>query len=246
MMTGTTPTLDMTNCMSDDTGSGLLTPVSQFISDIKALKPNDADNQILVAAITGPASPYTVAWLPQSGGQNTQPGELWPVIEHSCGAAGGDDVNPEATMNPTDGSFGDPGVRISQFVNAFPNSVLASICDASYAKSMATIAAKLGALITPPCITGQIQTDSQGQPMCSVVEHLVDMQNNKKDIALQNCNENGGALPCWTLTMGGMNCGGAQLSVMDPPGTNNNSENSTVNCSICLPVPVGSTPQPGC
>ncbi len=51
-MTGTTPTLDMTNCMSNDTGSGLLTPVSQFISDIKALK-TDPDNQILVAAITG-------------------------------------------------------------------------------------------------------------------------------------------------------------------------------------------------
>ena len=78
MMTGTTPTLDMTNCMSNDTGSGLLTPVSQFISDIKALKP-DPDNQILVAAITAPAAPYTVAWVPESGGQNTQPGELWPA-----------------------------------------------------------------------------------------------------------------------------------------------------------------------
>jgi hypothetical protein len=246
MMTGATPTLDLTNCMSDDTGGGLLTPVSQFISDIKALKPTDADNQILVAAISAPATPYTVAWLPQSGGQNTQPGEVWPTIEHSCGAAGGDDVNPEAKMNPTDGSFGDPGVRIAQFVNAFPNSVLASICDASYASSMQAIATKLGQLITPPCITGQIQNDSMNQPMCSVVEHLTDMQGNKKDIALQNCNENGGALPCWTLTTGGMNCGGKQLNVMDPPGTNNNSENSTVNCSICLPVPAGSTPQSGC
>ena len=112
MTTGATRTLDMTNCMSNDTASGLLTPVSQFVSDIKALK-TDPDNQILVAAITAPASPYTVAYLPQSGGQNTQPGEVWPVIEHSCGAAGADDVNPKATMHPTDGSFGDPGVRIS-------------------------------------------------------------------------------------------------------------------------------------
>ena len=37
-MTGSTPTLNLTNCISDDTG-GLLTPVSQFVSDIKALKP---------------------------------------------------------------------------------------------------------------------------------------------------------------------------------------------------------------
>jgi len=245
-MTGSTPTLDLTNCISDDTGGGLLTPVSQFVSDIKALKPNDPDNTILVAAITAPPLPYTVAYLPQSGGQNTQPGEVWPVIEHSCGAVGGDDVNPKATIHTTDGSFGDPGVRISQFVNAFQNSVLASICDASYASSMQAIATKLGQLITPPCIKGKIQTDSQGQPLCSVVEHLTDMQGNKKDIALQNCAENGGALPCWTSTTNAMNCAGLQLSAMDPPGTNTNSENSTVNCSVCLPVPAGVTPPPGC
>jgi hypothetical protein len=245
MMTGTTPTLDLTNCISDDTASGRLTPVTQFINDIKALK-TVPDDQILVAAISAPAAPYTVEWLPPK----SQPGELWPAVEHSCGAKGGPDVNPEATMNPTDSSFGDPGVRIAQFVNAFKNSVLASICDPNYARSMTAIATKLGQLITPPCITGQIQKDSQGQPMCTVVEHLVDMQNNKKDVALQNCDENGGALPCWTLTTGGtdggVTCSGSQLNVMDPPGTNNNSEDSTVDCSICLPVPAGSTPLPGC
>ena len=109
---------------------------------------------------------------------------------------GGDDVNPDpSTMNTTDGSFGDPGVRIAQFVHAFQNSVLASICDASYASSMQAIATKLGQLITPPCITGKIADGHPGQPMCSVVEHLTDMQGNKKDIALQNCNENGARSP---------------------------------------------------
>ena len=148
-----------------------------------------------------------MAWLPAVGGQNTQPGEVWPVIEHSCGAAGGDDVNPEATMHPTDGSFGDPGVRISQFVNAFQNSVLASICDASYASSMQAIATKLGQLITPPCITGTLQLDSAGQPMCSVVEHLTDMQGVKKDIALQNCAASGAnPAQCWTIKTGQMGC----------------------------------------
>ncbi len=236
MMTGTTPTLDMTSCMSNDNGSGLLTPVSQFISDIKGLK-KDADNQILVASISAPPSPYTVAWLPASGGTNTQANEVWPVIEHSCGAAGGDDVNPKATMHPTDGSFGDPGVRIAQFVNAFPNSLLASICDASYASSMQAIATKLGQLITPPCITGQIQTDTQGQPMCSVVEHLVDMQNNKKDIALQNCNENGNnQAQCWTMSPGTQwSCAGQEMMVTDTVNANPQSENSSVDCSICLP-----------
>ena len=236
MMTGTTPTLTLKDCMSDDSGgANNLVPVSKFINDIKKLK-TDPDNQILVAAISAPAAPYTVAWLPASGGTNTQPGEVWPVIEHSCGAKNGMDVNPDpTTQNSTDGSFGDPGVRIAQFVNAFPNSVLASICDPSYASSMQAIATKLGQLITPPCITGLIQNDTQGQPMCSVVEHLIDMSNNKKDVPVQNCDENGDAPPCWRLIDGGTNCSGKQMMVTDPPGTNNSSENSTVNCSLCLP-----------
>ena len=235
MMTGTTPTLDMTSCMSNDTGSGLLIPVNQFISDIKGLK-KDADNQILVASISAPPSPYTVAWLPASGGTNTQANEVWPVIEHSCGAQGGDDVNPNATMNPTDGSFGDPGVRIAQFVNAFPNSFLASICDPSYAASMQNIATKLGQLITPPCITGTIQLDGSGQPMCSIVEHLTDMQGTKTDIALPNCGASGAnQAQCWKLTGNAMGCAGSQLTVTDTVNANPQSENSSVDCSICLP-----------
>ena len=64
---GTTaaPTLDLTSCISNDT-NGLLTPVARFVSDIRALKP-DPDKQIVVGAITAPATPYSVAWLPASG-----------------------------------------------------------------------------------------------------------------------------------------------------------------------------------
>ena len=142
--TSTAPTLNLTNCESNDTGTGLLTPVASLIAGIKALKA-DPDNQIVVGAISPPATPYTVAWLPPSGGgQNTQPGELWPLIEHSCGALGFDDVNPLATQNPTDGSFGDPGVRIAQWVHAFgANGVVTSICDADYSVSFQSIADKI-------------------------------------------------------------------------------------------------------
>ena len=132
---GDGPTLNLIDCESNDTGTGLLTPVASLVAGIKALKA-DPDNQIVVGAISPPATPYTVAWLPASGGQNTQPGELWPLIEHSCGALGGDDVNPLATDAPTDGSFGDPGVRIAQWVHAFgANGVVTSICDADYSVS---------------------------------------------------------------------------------------------------------------
>ena len=145
--TAAAPTLDLTDCTSNGAGSGLLTPVAQFISDIKALK-TDPDNQIVVAAIAAPATPYTVAWLPQSGGQNTKPGELWPVVEHSCGSAGGY-VNPAGQI-VTDGSFGDPGVRIAAFVNAFPYGYLGSVCDPSYTPVLSAVTARIGQLIGSP------------------------------------------------------------------------------------------------
>ena len=146
------PTLDLANCIDNEqppmgTGTSALTPVSQFISDIKALKP-DPDNQIVVAAIAGPATPYTVAWMPPAGGQSTQPGELWPGVLHSCGAKAYG-VSPKATQNPTDGTFADPGVRIAQFANAFPHSAVGSICDASYAGVLGSVASQIGQLITP-------------------------------------------------------------------------------------------------
>lgn len=144
--TSTAPTLDLTNCTSNDTGSGLLTPVAKFVSDIKALKP-DPDHQIIVASIVAPATPYTVAWVSPTGGQSTQPGELWPEIEHSCGPAGSYDVNPKATQNPTDLSFGDPAVRIAQFVQAFPESVQGSICDLNFATTLSAVASKIGQLV---------------------------------------------------------------------------------------------------
>jgi hypothetical protein len=145
--TATEPTLDLLNCEDNETGTSALTPVSQFVNDIKALK-TYPDDQILVAAIAAPATPYTVAWLPEEGGQNTQPGELWPNVMHSCGAPGYG-VNPAATQHPTDGSFGDPAVRITEFADAFPNSVLGSVCDPSFGGTLGTLASRIGQLIEP-------------------------------------------------------------------------------------------------
>jgi hypothetical protein len=119
------PTLTLTNCESNDTGTGLLTPVSQIVAGIKALKAQPSYD-IVVSAIIAPATPYTVEWLPNNA-------EAWPDVEHSCG--------PSA-----DGSFGDPGVRIAQFVQAFgDNGVTTSICDSSYQPAFQIIASKIAA-----------------------------------------------------------------------------------------------------
>jgi hypothetical protein len=139
--TPSAPTLNLTSCESLDT-DGLLTPVSALVSGIKALK-NDPDQQIVVGAILAPPAPYTVAWVPGAGAQNPRPGELWPQMEHSCGGLGG--VNPLGQVS-TDGSWGDPAVRIAQWVKGFGgNGVVTSVCDANYASAFSAIAAQIAA-----------------------------------------------------------------------------------------------------
>jgi hypothetical protein len=234
---GTPPVLNLANCVDNTTGSSALTRVDQFVSDIKKLK-QDPDNQILVAAITAPPDPYGVVWVPPSSPPPGAAGQAWPQVMHSCGAQGGDDVNPMADKpGPTDGSFGDPGVRITQFVHSFPNSVVASICDPSYKASMTAIATKLGALIKPNCITGNIKTDpATNQPECSVTNHLTDSQNHTMDIPVQNCALNNNTAPCWTLGTDTMACpgGGVALHVSaDQNSMNAASLNSTVECTLC-------------
>ncbi|HVV48577.1 MAG TPA: hypothetical protein VHO06_02875 [Polyangia bacterium] len=242
-MAGPPPRLPLAMCQDNESGNSALIPVSKFVSDIRSLKP-DPNDQILVAGIIAPPTPYAVEWDPPMNGQNTQPGELWPQVQHSCGPSNLTlpMTNPDATQVTSDSSFGDPGVRLAQFLSAFPNFVQASVCDSNYAQSMQAIATKLGQLITPPCISGKIQNDpTTGQPECSVIEHLNAGTPQAMDRSLPSCANSGP--PCWTLTQGGMGCAnGAQLAVTDEAGINANSESSTINCSLCLP----GTTQPGC
>lgn len=139
MGTAASPSLTLSNCVSNDTASSGLIPVAKLVADIKALKAYP-DRQILVAAIAGPPTPYTVQWSPGSGPASQ---ELWPEVEHAC-------ANPNG-----DGSFGDPSVRIAQFVRAFgSNGVLASICDDDYAASMLSIAGGISRMIASNCPVG--------------------------------------------------------------------------------------------
>jgi MYXO-CTERM domain-containing protein len=127
--TGDPRTLTLTSCESNDTSSSGLIPVGSLIAGIKALKANTSSD-IVVGAIVAPATPYVVQWLPAPGPSTA---ELWPSVEHSCG--------PTA-----DQSFGDPSVRISQFVQAFGDSgVIGSICDGSFQPTFQLIANKIGA-----------------------------------------------------------------------------------------------------
>ena len=120
------------NCVSSE-GQGKLLPVGTggFADQIKALKSKPA-SQILVAALTGPTTPYTVNWR-MAPTTDTGP---WPFIVHSCG--------DETSV----AGFADPAVRIQQFVQAFgSNGIVQSFCQTDYSPSLTAIATKLGQLI---------------------------------------------------------------------------------------------------
>ena len=137
-------------------------------------------------------------------------------------------------MNPTDGSFGDPGVRITAVRVALPGNFLGSICDASYASTMHAIATKLGQLITPPCLKGTIQTDAMGQPMCSVIEHLDRQAGDKTDKASRTATRTTTPRPAGADGRRGELQRRQQLMVNDTAGPDPHSASSTINCSICL------------
>lgn len=64
---GDPPTLSLTSCESNDTGSSALLPVSSLVAEIKALKSQPGPD-IVVGAIMAPATPYVVEWLPTGAG----------------------------------------------------------------------------------------------------------------------------------------------------------------------------------
>ncbi|HVT07948.1 MAG TPA: hypothetical protein VHO67_10850 [Polyangia bacterium] len=145
--TGSPPSISLTECVSDDGCSGLLTPVVSFVNGIKALKANP--DQIVVGAIVAPPEPYAVKWVPPAPPPPGSAGELWPEVLHSCGALSGNGVNP-AGQNADDGSFGDPAVRIAQWVRAFgANGFISSICDSTYAGPMQQLATLIAAHLQP-------------------------------------------------------------------------------------------------
>jgi len=136
--TGNPPELTLTGCVSNDGPGGMLTPLVTFVNQIKALKPDPS--RIVVGAITGPPTPYAVAWIPAFSPPSGTTGQLWPFTMHSCGG-GGYGLNPAGQMS-TDGSFGDPGVRVQQWVQAF-GGVTGSVCDGSYGAALGSFAAEI-------------------------------------------------------------------------------------------------------
>ena len=125
-----TDVVTYSSCVANDFVASL-TPVATFVAAIKGLK-RDPAGQILVTSIQGPAAPYSVHWR-QSG---VSASELSAYVAHSCTAS--------------NGSFGDPGVRLQSFIDRFgTNGMQFSICDDSFALALTALATRIGELIGP-------------------------------------------------------------------------------------------------
>jgi hypothetical protein len=191
--TGTvTATMSYQSCVSAE-GAGLLATVSQTAAQLKALKADPA-NQIVVASIQGPPTPYQVHWKPASA-SDTGP---WPEVTHACTAA--------------NASFADPGVRTAQLVGQFGgNGLLSSICDADFGPALDRVAAWIGAALAGPCITEAIADDAARagyQPQCSAQVWVGNASQ-----GAPSCADNGGTAPCWSLSTDGAGCQQPQITV---------------------------------
>jgi uncharacterized protein (TIGR03382 family) len=133
--------VSLNNCTSSEC-DGSLIPVAEFVGRLKALK-TAPNSEIVVGAISGPTTPYTVTWknpslMDTSCGLSSCP---WPMIAHSCSSA--------------DGSFADPAVRIANWVSAFgANGIASSICDVNFAPALQQIASRIGTLLAAGGGTG--------------------------------------------------------------------------------------------
>jgi len=205
------------SCEPSD-GAGLLLNVGETAARIKALKSDPA--QVIVAAITGPPSPYTVQWkMPTI---SDEPGP-WPVIAHSCTAA--------------DGSFGDPSIRTTAFVNEFgANGLLVPICEDDFAPALRRIADKISDRFTKPCIGGTVaKRPGTASDDCQVVTTTPDGHGDLVKTVVASCADTGGAGPCWQLVPEDGCSGQAVTIVQDPALATPSWQSIRAQCALCTP-----------
>jgi hypothetical protein len=217
-------TVTYPSCTSDESGQYLL-KVADTVSAIKALKSDPA--QVAVVSIQGQATPYTVTWRnPSSPNGDTSCGVAscpWPLIAHSCVA--------------TDGSFADPGVRTTEFVQAFGgNGLVLPICSDNLSPALDRAAMMVNALLGPRCIGGLIGENTKtGLPDCKVTTHTPDGRGGFIDKAVPACADSGGAAPCWQLTTTAMCGAGSVLDLsLDPTSPAASGASVSYDCAKCL------------
>ncbi len=115
-------------CTSNES-STYLTHVADYVTFFRGLKSDPAN--VIIGIIAPPPMPYAVELRAPSGG-----GTAIPAVAHSCQGNG-----------PNGPEVGDPGVRLAEFANGFPNrSTYDTICQQDLSAVVTQIAQLLGTL----------------------------------------------------------------------------------------------------
>ena len=214
--------VELANCTPNDMPGGRLTTVPDVVAMLGALK-DDANDKILVAAITGPAAPYGVQWSPAGAANPQNPNELWPAVMLSCGAPGDPSLNPATMDRSSDGTEGEPALRLGDFSHAFPHGLSSSICDPSYASAMTAIAQGLGTVARgSTCVGSDVRLTALKQPDCTVVASYVDPSNALVHVPIPSC-ATGVQTPCWGASNDRAVCpnGGYAITIIPDPSFQN-------------------------
>jgi hypothetical protein len=173
-------------CVSAE--DGRLRKVADLVAGLRSVKADPST--IVVSAIAGPPAPYIVNAGPSP---ITGDPEMWPFVEHSCTGASG--------------IYGDPSIRLKQFVDAFgPTGFFQTICDADLSQTMRLAAAELeSVMVGTPCLPAGVVADS-----CTFVDHERSGDAGIHDVPLASCAATGGTAPCWTTTTD-VACGAGRL-----------------------------------
>ncbi|HEX5062284.1 MAG TPA: hypothetical protein VFV99_23095 [Kofleriaceae bacterium] len=184
-------------CASEESGT-YLTKIGDYVTFFKGLKADP--NNVIVAAISGPTTPYEVELRTPPGG-----GTAIPAVAHSCTYQG---------MNGPE--VADPSVRLKQFLDSFPNrSTFSTICQQDLSGALIQIAQLLRTVIGSPCIEGKLAdvdpTTPGPQYDCSVSDVRNYGKANQSEEVLPQCNNLGTPAsstnkPCWAIETDTMNC----------------------------------------
>jgi hypothetical protein len=200
---------DNLQCVSNETASGKLTRVGDEVAFLKSLKADPS--QILVSAITGPATPYGIEMI-----ENPSDPEFHPSVKHSC------------ALNS--GEYADPAVRIAQWVSAFgANGLLLPICADSMGPQLEAIAQRIGQPADGSCVQGPFPpAGSSGQPQCRVIDG-----NTEVGELIQKCIDTGNVAPCWTAVDDPTCATGSKLLKIDRGSTIAPNVPTVFGCAPC-------------
>ncbi len=208
-----------------------LTAIPDYITFFKGLKTDPS--QVIVADIGAPPTPVETELRPPPGG-----GTAIPALAHSC-------TYVDSSMST---EVGDPTVRVTEFLNGFPNrSTFSTICQQDLSGALTQIAQLLKTALGSPCIDGKLAMPYD----CSVSYVSNFGKPNQSEQVLPECNNGATSTnkPCWDIEQDTANCmgpGQLTLKVQDngtpPPNTHivsycvtetgNCSNDMTKQCSV--------------